>query len=93
LAQPLCPHHDVAQVELAHALQAELACTVSDLLVRRTKIAMSRCQGLDALSTVIDLLVRYGRVSVAEAQEQAEAYRRYLAQSLAFRAEQVPTHA
>ncbi len=93
LAQPICPHHEVAQAELVHALQAEMACTASDLLVRRTKIAFSRCQGLDALSTVADLLARYGRVSAAEVEEQMEAYRRFLAQSLAFRAELVPAHA
>ena len=93
LSQPLCPHHEITQAELVHGMQAELACTASDLLARRTKIAFSRCQGLDALSTVADLLARYGRASAAEAQEQMEAYRRFLAQSLAFRAELVPAHA
>lgn len=86
LAQPVCPHHDHVAAELVHAIQEELACTVTDLLARRTRIAWSSCQGLDLLSTGTDLLQRYGRVSPEEVGEQAEAYRQFLARNLSFRA-------
>ena len=85
LIQPVCPHHEIIQAELVYAMQEEFACTVSDLLVRRTKIAYSSCQGLDLRSTLADLLSRYGRLSAEEFEEQFDAYQRLLAGSLAFR--------
>ena len=86
LAQAVCPHHDVMQAELVYGMREELACTISDLLVRRTTIAYSACQGLDLLSTLTDLLQRYGRVSREDLEEQVAGYRRVLADSLAFSA-------
>ncbi len=85
LAQPVCPHHDYLEAELAHALTQELACTVTDVLARRTRIAWSSCQGLDALSTVTQLCQRYAGLADASVEPQVEAYRRFLAQGLAFR--------
>ena len=85
LAQPVCPHHDVLQAELVHAIREELACTISDVLFRRTKIAYSACQGLDLLSTVTELFQRYGRLSREQVEEQVEDYQQQLAGGLAFR--------
>jgi len=85
LYQLVCPHHEQIQAELVYAIEQELACTVSDLLIRRTPMAFSSCQGLDALSTVADLLQRYGRLSADEVQEQMIAYRQFLVRSLACR--------
>ncbi len=85
LAEPVCPHHDYLLAELVYAVQQELACTVSDVLVRRTRIAYSACQGLDFLSTFTELLGRYGHAARPELDEQVAEYRRFLADSLAFR--------
>lgn len=85
LAQPVCPHHEYSQAELVHAVRGELAVTLIDVLARRTRITWSSCQGLDALSTVTDLLRRYAGMSREELDRQAEQYRRYLADGLAFR--------
>ncbi len=85
LGRRVCPHHDVVAAELAHGLRDEFACTVADLLVRRAPIAWSACQGLDHLSTVADLLQRYGGLPAEAVEGQVEAYHRELAQSLAFR--------
>ncbi len=63
----------------------ELAWTVTDLLARRTRIAWSSCQGLDALSTVTALMARYGKLPPARVKAQAEEYQAYLARGLAFR--------
>ena len=85
LAQPLCPHHEVCAAELVHAIQAELACTITDALARRTRIAWSSCQGLDALSTVAELFQRYGGIARPQVEPQVEQYRAFLAHGLAFR--------
>ena len=90
LAQPVCPHHEVSQAEIVHAVRGELACTLTDVLARRTRIAWSACQGLDALSTLTELLRRYAGVSVEEGEHQAEQYRRFLAEGLAFRRSRAP---
>ena len=85
LAQPVCPHHEVSQAEVVHAVRGEFACTLTDVLARRTRIAWSSCQGLDARSTLTELLRRYAGVSADEVERQAEQYRRFLADGLAFR--------
>ena len=85
LAQPVCPHHQVIQAEFAYAIREEMACTISDLLVRRTTIAYSNCQGLDLLSTLTDVLQRYARLPHEQVMDQAERYHRLLADSLSMR--------
>ncbi len=85
LAQPVCPHHECIAAELVHALEQELACTITDVLARRTRIAWSSCQGLDFLSTLTDLFQRYGGVSRAQVDQQVEAYQQFLLKGLAFR--------
>jgi len=85
LAQPVCPHHEYINAELVHALQQELACTVTDVLARRTRIAWSSCQGLDFLSTVKDLWGRYGGFALHRIEQQLEEYGHFLAAGLAFR--------
>jgi len=83
LLQPVCPHHDLIQAELVYAIREEFACTISDVLVRRTTIAYSACQGLDLLSTLTDLFHRYGHCTPDELAEQVEQYQQFLARSLA----------
>lgn len=85
LAQPVCPHHEHIEAELVHAIQGEWACTITDVLARRTRIAWSSCQGLDLLSTVTGLFRRYGGASREAMERQVEDYQRFLAASLAFR--------
>ncbi len=85
LKSPLCPHHPILAAELVYALHAELACTITDVLVRRTRMAFSSCQGLDALSTVADLFQRYGGYTPAQIEHQRAEYHQWLMRSLAFR--------
>ncbi len=91
LAQPLCPHHDVTCAELVHAMQREMSCTITDVLARRTRVAWSPCQGLDALSTVLALMARYGSATSAELAAQVKSYRAFCAQAVACRAPSEPT--
>ena len=85
LIQPVCPHHEEIAAELVHAVEQELACTLTDVLARRTRIAWSSCQGLDFLSSLIDWLERDAGMPRAHLEQQAEAYRQFLATALAFR--------
>ena len=85
LARRVCPHHDYIEAELVHAFRHEFACTITDILARRTRIAWSSCQGLDLLSTLMALLQRYGGLSRAQVTRQVEAYHHFLLQGLAFR--------
>lgn len=85
LAQPVCPHHEYLEAELVHAIREEMACTVTDVLARRTRIAWSSCQGLDFQSTMTRALERYGGLSSEETARQMEQYRAFLARGLAFR--------
>jgi len=90
LAEPVCPHHPYIHAELVHAMHQELACTITDVLARRTRVAWSSCQGLDFLSTMIDLCQRYGGMSPQTAEQQANQYRQVLASGAAFRTSRSP---
>ena len=85
LAQPVCPHHELILAELAYALQHELACTITDVLARRTRIAFSPCQGLDLLSSLSVLIAQQTPMPIPSLAHQIEAYHQFLARSLAFR--------
>ncbi len=85
LAAQVCPHHEYSYAELLHVLDAEFACTVTDVLARRTRIAWSSCQGLDALSRFSELLERHAGWTRPVIEQQLEQYHQFLAGGLAFR--------
>jgi len=85
LAQAVCPHHECSEAELLYAIEHEMACTITDVLARRTRIAFSSCQGLDLLSTLTDLFQRYKGASRETMERQVEQYQQFLANGLAFR--------
>ncbi|MDP3703089.1 MAG: glycerol-3-phosphate dehydrogenase/oxidase, partial [Candidatus Omnitrophota bacterium] len=85
LAQPVCPHHECLEAELLHAIQQEFACTITDVLARRTRIAFSSCQGLDLLSTMTRLFQHYALMPREAIEQQVEGYHQFLARGLAFR--------
>jgi glycerol-3-phosphate dehydrogenase len=85
LAQPVCQHHETILAELVYGVQDELACTVSDLLLRRTSIGYSQCHGLDGLPAMRDVLHRYGRIPQEQLEAQVEQYLTWVAQATACR--------
>ena len=85
LIRPVCPHHEDLEVELAYALRHELAWTITDVMARRTRLAWSACQGLDALSTLAGFFRRYAGLSTEAIEGQISDYHRFLKQGLAFR--------
>lgn len=52
----LCPHAATTREEIVHAVRAEWAVTLADVLLRRTAIGLAACQGLDRLETIADLV-------------------------------------
>jgi glycerol-3-phosphate dehydrogenase len=85
LAHRVCPHHESLAAELVHAFQGELACTITDVLARRTRIAWSVCQGLDLLLTLVELAHRYAGIPHPVLEQQVNAYRQFLRRASAFR--------
>ena len=85
LAQPVCPHHETIVAELVHAVTREFACTITDVMARRTRLAWSSCQGLDALSTVTRVFDRYTDLSLTRLAHLVADYQQFLARGLAFR--------
>jgi glycerol-3-phosphate dehydrogenase len=74
LADAVCPHHDVALAEMAHGVRSEMALTLEDLLLRRTKVGYSRCRGVCALPRLSEILVRDGGLPADAVALQAKAY-------------------
>jgi len=85
LRQPICPHHEYIEAEIVYAMQREYACTLTDVLSRRTRVAWSSCQGLDALSRITALFQQYAGCRNDEIERQVAEYHGVLARSLAFR--------
>jgi glycerol-3-phosphate dehydrogenase len=87
LIQPICPHHEHIEAELVYAIQQELACTMTDVLARRTHVAFSSCQGLDLLSRLAELMLFYGGLSREAVEQRIEEYHQFLSRGLAFRSQ------
>jgi glycerol-3-phosphate dehydrogenase len=81
----LCPSNPEIVAQLHHAVREEMAVSVQDVLLRRTGIGQSRCQGLDCAESIgtrmRDLLGWSSRRLTAE----LTAYRQYIDRSLRFR--------
>jgi len=91
LGRAVCPHHELIEAELLYACYYEQACTITDVLARRTRIAWSSCQGLDLLSRLVDLMHQQVGVPRPVLAQQVEAYHRFLADGLAFRQGSAPS--
>ncbi len=84
LKKPICGHHDVMEAEIIYFIENEMACTITDVMARRTQIAWSACQGLDALPRIVSIFERYTGYSEEEITRQMEDFHRFAANSLAF---------
>ena len=77
LAAPLCPHHRGISAELVHAVTREWAQTIGDVLLRRTTLGLTACQGLDRID---DIAARIGRLLGWDAARQHAEVARYRAE-------------
>ena len=76
LAAPLCPHHRGIAAELVHAVGAEWAMTLGDILLRRTALGLNACQALDCLDAVADRVAGLLDWDDARRANEIDAYRR-----------------
>jgi glycerol-3-phosphate dehydrogenase len=78
LAERVCPGEPTIAAQLEHAVEAEWALTLGDVLLRRTGLGLRACQGLDCLDRVVEHVARALEWSPEERRRQVDAYRREL---------------
>jgi glycerol-3-phosphate dehydrogenase len=78
LAERVCPAEPTIAAQLHHAVEAEWALSLGDVLLRRTSLGLAACQALDCLEPVADQVAPLLGWDAAERQRQMDAYRREL---------------
>ena len=76
LFEPILDGHPWTLSDATRAVETEMACTLTDILVRRTKVAFSsRDHGIPAAARVAAAVARHAGWDAAECDRQVEAYR------------------
>jgi glycerol-3-phosphate dehydrogenase len=76
LFEPIVEGQQWTLSDATHAVEHELACTLTDILVRRTKVAFSsRDHGIPSAARVASAVARHAGWDAAECARQVEAYR------------------
>jgi len=81
----LCPSNPEIVAQLHHALREELAVSLQDVLLRRTGIGQSRCQGLDCAEPIAARMAELGGWSKRRLDAELEAYSQHVERSRRFR--------
>lgn len=81
----LCPSNPEIVAQLHHAVQEELAVSLQDVLLRRTGIGQSRCQGLDCAEPIAARMAELAGWTSRRLDAELEAYSRHVEQSRRFR--------
>ena len=81
----LCPSNPEIVAQLHHALREELAVSLQDVLLRRTGIGQSRCQGLDCAESIAARMAELGGWSRRRLDAELEAYSQHVERSRRFR--------
>ena len=81
----LCPSNPEIVAQLHHALREELAVSLQDVLLRRTGIGQSRCQGLDCAESIAGRMAELGGWSKRRLDAELEAYSQHVERSRRFR--------
>src|SRR5262249_55731007 len=79
LATPLCPHHRGLAAEVVHAVRAEWARTLGDVLLRRTMLGIAACQGLDCVEQIAERVGALLGWDAARRQDEIARYRAEIA--------------
>jgi glycerol-3-phosphate dehydrogenase len=82
----LCPENPEIVAQLHHAVGDELAVSLQDVLLRRTGIGQSRCQGLDCAESVGVRMAELLGWSSRRLDAELDAYRQHVERSQRFRA-------
>ncbi len=76
LFEPIIEGHAITIGDAVRAVEHELACTLTDIMVRRTKVAFAaRDHGIPAAARVAAAVARHAGWDEAECARQVEAYR------------------
>ncbi|HET7876620.1 MAG TPA: glycerol-3-phosphate dehydrogenase/oxidase [Methylomirabilota bacterium] len=82
----LCPANPEIVAQLHHAVTEELAVSLQDVLLRRTGIGQSHCQGLDCAERIGTRMAELLGWSPRRLDAELAAYRQYADRSHRFRA-------
>ena len=83
--EPLCPSNPEIVAQLHHAVSDELAVSLQDVLLRRTGIGQSHCQGVDCAESIGARMAELLGWSARRLDAELDAYRQHVARSLRFR--------
>jgi glycerol-3-phosphate dehydrogenase len=81
----LCPSNPEIVAQLHHAVREELAVSLQDVLLRRTGIGQSHCQGLDCAEPIAARMADLGGWSKRRLDAELEAYSQHVERSRRFR--------
>jgi glycerol-3-phosphate dehydrogenase len=85
-AERLCPSNPDVVAQLHHGVHEELTVSLQDVLLRRTGIGTSRCQGRDCADPIARRLALLLGWSGRRLDAELEAYQSHVARSQRFRA-------
>jgi glycerol-3-phosphate dehydrogenase len=81
----LCPSNPDIVAELHHAVQDEMAVSLQDVMLRRTGIGTSRCQGEDCAESIGQRMAHLLGWTPRRLDAELEAYQAHVARSHKFR--------
>jgi glycerol-3-phosphate dehydrogenase len=81
----LCPRSPEIVAQLHHAVREELAVSLQDVLLRRTGIGQSRCQGLDCAEPIAARMAELAGWNKRRLDAELEAYSQHVERSRRFR--------
>jgi glycerol-3-phosphate dehydrogenase len=81
----LCPQNPDLVAQLHHAVHEEMAVSLQDVLLRRTGIGQSRCQGLDCAEAIGARMAELAGWSPRRLDAELHAYRQHVDRSRRFR--------
>ena len=84
-ADRLCPRNPEIVAQLHHAVQEELAVSLQDVLLRRTGIGTSACQGLDCAEAIGERMAQLCGWGSRRLSAELDAYEAHVARSHKFR--------
>src|SRR5688572_4249282 len=84
-AERLCPSNPEIVAQLHHAVREEMAVSLQDVLIRRTGIGQSLCQGLDCAEAIGRRMAEVAGWSSRRLDAELEAYQKHVDRSHRFR--------
>jgi glycerol-3-phosphate dehydrogenase len=81
----LCPSNPEIVAQVHHAVREEMAVSLQDLLLRRTGIGQSRCQGLDCAESIAGRMAELAGWSRRRREAELTAYSEHVERSRRFR--------